>query len=67
MPLSTTESTTVNCDRHPNTVHMSSDGWQPTVDAVTDHWRGLERDWRSVLVGATIVALVSLFELRIPW
>lgn len=45
---------------------MSIDGWQPTAGAVTDHRRGLERDWRSVLVGAAIVAPTSAFELRSP-
>lgn len=46
---------------------MSIDGWQPATGTATDRWRDLERDWQSVLVGAAIVALVSLLELQIPW
>ena len=46
---------------------MSIDGWRPTVDTVTARWAALERDWKSVAVGATIVALVSALELQIPW
>ena len=46
---------------------MSIDGWWPSVGDVTDRWRRLERDWQSVFVGGTIVGLVALFELPIPW
>ncbi|WP_455447936.1 hypothetical protein [Natrinema thermotolerans] len=46
---------------------MSTDGWLPIGDAVTDRWTVLERDWQSVLIGTAIVALVVLFELQIPW
>lgn len=30
-------------------------------------WEAIDRDWRSVVVGAAIVALIALFELRVPW
>ncbi|WP_175416343.1 hypothetical protein [Natrinema versiforme] len=46
---------------------MWIDGWQPTAGSVMDRWSDLERDWQSVLVGAAIVAPVSLLELQIPW
>ncbi|WP_195892478.1 hypothetical protein [Halopiger goleimassiliensis] len=57
---------------------MSSDGWRPPIDGVTDRWRlllggvadrwrGLERDCQSVLVGATILGLVGLLDVPIPW
>ncbi|ELY53406.1 hypothetical protein [Natronolimnohabitans innermongolicus] len=46
---------------------MSIDGWRSPVAGVTDRWRGLERDWQSVVVGATIVALVGTLEIPIPW
>ncbi|NUB89490.1 hypothetical protein HT576_00390 [Haloterrigena sp. SYSU A121-1] len=45
---------------------MSIDGWRPTAVAATNRRRGLERDWRSVRVGAAIVAPASAFELRVP-
>ncbi len=46
---------------------MSIDGWQPTAETVTGRWSALERDWKSVIVGGMIVALVSALELQIPW
>jgi len=46
---------------------MSIDELRPAVGTATSGWSSLERDWQSVLVGVTIVALVSLLELQIPW
>ncbi|MFC4542968.1 hypothetical protein ACFO5R_13655 [Halosolutus amylolyticus] len=35
--------------------------------AVRSAWTALERDWRSVVVGAVIVAVVQVLNLGIPW
>lgn len=37
------------------------------VGAVRTRWAALDRDWKSVVVGATIAALVSVLGLPIPW
>lgn len=37
------------------------------VALAVSYWRGLERDWQSVAIGAGIVALVVLLEIPIPW
>ncbi|WP_196808418.1 hypothetical protein [Natrinema sp. J7-1] len=36
-------------------------------NGIRARWAALERDWQSVVVGATIVALVSGLGLPIPW
>ena len=46
---------------------MSIDELRPAVGTVTSRWSSLERDWQSVFVGVTIVALVAALELPIPW
>ena len=43
------------------------DGRWPTAGALTARWSALERDWKSVVVGAAIVGLVNALELQIPW
>lgn len=30
-------------------------------------WRDVDRDWKSVAVGAAIVAVIFLFEIHVPW
>ncbi|ELY83987.1 hypothetical protein [Natrinema altunense] len=42
----------------------SIDRWSNGIRA---RWTALERDWQSVVVGATIVGLVSVLGLPIPW
>ncbi|WP_306053133.1 hypothetical protein [Natronococcus wangiae] len=44
---------------------MSLERWKRGITAVRSRWTDLERDWRSVVVGATIVALAG--TVRIPW
>ncbi|MBZ6495785.1 hypothetical protein [Natrinema longum] len=39
----------------------------PRAGAVRARWAALERDWKSVVVGATIVTLHSVFGVPIPW
>ncbi|SDJ37241.1 hypothetical protein [Natronorubrum texcoconense] len=46
---------------------MSSDEWWSSVDFLAARWSALERDWKSVVVGGVIVALIGALELRIPW
>lgn len=46
---------------------MSSDGWRVEFDSVRARWSALERDWKSVVVGTVIVALVGALEIQIPW
>ncbi|MEY7848495.1 hypothetical protein AB7C87_04745 [Natrarchaeobius sp. A-rgal3] len=46
---------------------MSFDRWAASVETVRSHWTDLERDWQSVAVGATIVGVVGVFGLPIPW
>ncbi|ELY76220.1 hypothetical protein [Natrinema pallidum] len=45
---------------------MSIDRWRWST-VIRDRWTALERDWQSVVVGATIVGLVSVLGLPIPW
>ena len=46
---------------------MSIDRVITGIDTVGERWRELERDWQSVVIGVVIVALIFVFELRIPW
>lgn len=44
---------------------MRTDGTESADDR--SRWEAIDRDWRSVAVGAAIVALVGLLDVRIPW
>ena len=46
---------------------MSIDRRWPTADGLTARWSALERDWKSVVVGAAIVGLVNALGLQVPW
>ncbi|WP_440770666.1 hypothetical protein [Natronorubrum sp. DTA28] len=46
---------------------MSSDDRRSSVDSLTARWWTLERDWKSVVVGGVIVALIGALELQVPW
>ncbi|WP_176548308.1 hypothetical protein [Natrinema sp. CBA1119] len=39
----------------------------PVVETATAHWSKLERDWKSTIVAGTVVALVGMVEIKIPW
>jgi hypothetical protein len=44
-----------------------TDPLHSSVEAARSGWVALERDWQSIVVGATIVATVVVFEVQIPW
>ncbi|AXR81563.1 hypothetical protein AArcMg_1551 [Natrarchaeobaculum sulfurireducens] len=46
---------------------MSRVPWEPYVAGLWDRWTALERDWRSVAVGAMIVGSIALLDLQVPW
>ena len=46
---------------------MSTEPWTRPLAAAWTRWTALERDWRSVTVGAMIVLSVGLFDLHVPW
>ncbi|ELZ07373.1 MULTISPECIES: hypothetical protein [Natrialba] len=46
---------------------MSLDRWESGVTVVRSRWTGLERDWQSVVVAATIIVTTGLLEVQIPW
>lgn len=44
---------------------MRTDGTESADDR--SRWKAIDRDWRSVVVAAAIVALTGPFELRVLW
>ncbi|EMA36373.1 hypothetical protein [Natronobacterium lacisalsi] len=46
---------------------MPIDRLRLSLAAVRSRWRSLERDWRSVAVGAAIVTATVALDLQIPW
>ncbi|ADD06111.1 uncharacterized protein Nmag_2551 [Natrialba magadii ATCC 43099] len=46
---------------------MNGESRLPSLVAVRSRWNALERDWQSVVVGALIVAFVSVLDVHIPW
>ncbi|OIB58729.1 hypothetical protein BBD46_06920 [Natrialba sp. SSL1] len=61
-----TESASVKCASEPNR-SMNEESRLASLAGVRSRWSALERDWQSVVVGATVVALVSLLDVHIPW
>ncbi len=37
------------------------------IEGLLRYWGALGTDWQGVLVGVTIVALVGLFGVSVPW
>ncbi|ELY89120.1 hypothetical protein C483_14255 [Natrialba hulunbeirensis JCM 10989] len=46
---------------------MNEESRLASLAEVRSRWSALERDWQSVVVGVTVVALVSLLDVHIPW
>jgi len=46
---------------------MPIERWTRWANGARTVWSSLERDWRSVAVGALIVASVGVLDLQIPW
>ena len=45
---------------------MPTDPLKP-LTAAYSRWTSLERDWRSVTIGAAVVVLIVAFGVQVPW
>ncbi|SFB73372.1 hypothetical protein SAMN05444422_101571 [Halobiforma haloterrestris] len=46
---------------------MAIDRLRAGLAAARAQWQSIERDWRSVAVGAAIVTVTVALDLQIPW
>jgi len=41
--------------------------WNRLVAAGVARWAALDRDWKSVVVGTGVVAVLVALDVRLPW